>query len=193
MAATSDSTLSRRPLAAAAAFVLAVGLLLAGCGSDDESSTATTTEAEAAATDAAGSTDTTAAASGEVVKDVLGQVDDPPGADGSLLTLIRYTIPAGAKLAPHIHPGVQLARIESGTLTYTVEEGTATVRRKGAETDEAVTGPTTITLDAGDTVTELDGMVHFGANDTDEPIVIIATLLTTDGEDLAVPVDDATS
>jgi quercetin dioxygenase-like cupin family protein len=192
MAATSDSTLSRRPLAAAATFVLAVGLLLGGCGSDDDSSSTTTTDAEAT-TDAAGATDTTAAASAEVVKDVLGQVDDPPGADGSLLTLIRYTIPAGAKLAPHIHPGVQLARIESGTLTYTVEEGTATVRRKGAETDEAVTGPTTITLDAGDTVTELDGMVHFGANDTDEPIVIIATLLTTDGEDLAVPVDDTTS
>jgi quercetin dioxygenase-like cupin family protein len=192
MAATSDSTLSRRPLAGAATFVLAVGLLLGGCGSDDGSSSTTTTEAEAT-TDAAGATDTTAAASAEVVKDVLGQVDDPPGADGSLLTLIRYTIPAGAKLAPHIHPGVQLARIESGTLTYTVEEGTATVRRKGAETDEAVTGPTTITLDAGDTVTELDGMVHFGANDTDEPIVIIATLLTTDGEDLAVPVDDTTS
>jgi hypothetical protein len=33
-------------------------------------------------------------------------------------------------------------------------------------------------------------MVHFGANETDEPIVIVATLLTTDGEDLAVPADE---
>ena len=28
-------------------------------------------------------------------------------------------------------------------------------------------------------------MVHFGANDTDEPVVIIATLLTPEGHDLA--------
>lgn len=31
-------------------------------------------------------------------------------------------------------------------------------------------------------------MVHFGANDTKRPVVILATLLTKDGADLAVPI-----
>lgn len=167
---------------AACLLAIAVVSLLGGCGSDEGTSSTSTTGVEASST--------TAAAGSEVVKDVLGEVADPPGAQGSTLTLIRYTIPAGAKLSPHIHPGVQLARIEEGSLSYTIESGTATVRRAGADTDEEVTGPTTITLDAGDTVTELDGMVHFGANDTDEQIVIVATLLTADGEDLAVAVTE---
>jgi len=123
-----------------------------------------------------------------VVKDILGTEVDPPGAVGSTLTLIRYTIPPGAQLAPHIHPGVQMARITAGELTYTVVEGTAIIRRHGGTDDEALTAPATTKLLAGDTVTELDGMVHFGANDTDEDVIIDATLLTEAGEDLAVPV-----
>ena len=123
-----------------------------------------------------------------MVKDILGTEVDPPGAVGSTLTLIRYTIPPGAQLAPHIHPGVQMARITAGELTYTVVEGTAIIRRHGGTDDEALTAPATTKLLAGDTVTELDGMVHFGANDTDEDVIIDATLLTEAGEDLAVPV-----
>ena len=172
--------------AAVAVLALSLVALLGSCGSDGASSR---TNRPKGTTTTAAST-SKAATSSEVVKDVLGQVDDPPGAPDSMLTLIRYTIPPGAKLAPHIHPGVQLARIESGTLSYTIEKGTATVRRAGAATDEQVAAPATITLEPGDTVTELDGMVHFGANETDAPIVIVATLLTTDGKDLAVPVTD---
>jgi len=41
-------------------------------------------------------------------------------------------------------------------------------------------------------VTEVDGMVHFGTNETTEPVIIDATLLTVDGEDLAVPVTTTT-
>jgi oxalate decarboxylase/phosphoglucose isomerase-like protein (cupin superfamily) len=124
-----------------------------------------------------------------VVRDVLAAQADPPGAPGRTLTLIRYRIAPGAKLSPHIHPGIQLAAIESGTLTYTVEQGTATVTR-GASTGptEQVSAPATITLGPSDTVSEVDGMVHFGQNDTTEPVVILATLLTEDGKDLAVTV-----
>ena len=53
---------------------------------------------------------------------------------------------------------------------------------------EPVTGPATITLNAGDAVAEPDGMVHFGANETSAPVVIVASLLTEDGKDLAVTV-----
>ncbi|MFN8018458.1 MAG: hypothetical protein U0P45_10070, partial [Acidimicrobiales bacterium] len=69
----------------------------------------------------------------------------------------------------------------------------ATVLGAGAHAPEQVTGPKTINLGPGDAVTEVDGMVHYGANDTTGPIVIDATLLTKDGEDLAVPVDPASA
>jgi quercetin dioxygenase-like cupin family protein len=123
-----------------------------------------------------------------VVKVILAQETDPPGAPGRTLSLVRYTIAAGAQLPPHIHPGVQLASIESGTLTYTIVSGTATVTRKGSASGEPVSGPTTITLGPGDAVAENDGMVHYGANQTTEPVVILASLLTDSTKDLAVNV-----
>jgi len=164
--------------------VLVAGLVLvAGCGSGTTStSPATTAEATTTASDASPT------ATVAVQKDVLGTDVDPPGALGRTLTLIRYTIAPGAKLAPHVHPGVQMASIQSGSLTYTVVSGTATVQRAGGSAVEPVTGPSTITLGPGDAVIEKDDMVHFGANTTDGPVVIVATLLTEDGSELAIPV-----
>jgi quercetin dioxygenase-like cupin family protein len=152
---------------------------------NDKAVSTTATTAPAAATTKPGTT--TAPAVGGVVKDILGADVDPPGAPGRTLTLIRYTIQAAAKLAPHIHPGVQLASIQSGTLTYTVVSGTIPVKHPDGSTENLV-GPITTTLHPGDAVTEVDGVVHFGANDTTEPVIILATLLTEDGMPLAVPV-----
>jgi oxalate decarboxylase/phosphoglucose isomerase-like protein (cupin superfamily) len=166
-----------RPLLGALAVVLA--LAGAACGSDD----AITPSADANAA----STATTVAAE-PVVREILDELVDPPGAVGRTLTLARYTIAPGAALSPHIHPGVQMASIESGTLTYTVESGTATVRRAGSTEPEAITGPNTTTLGPGDSVTELGDMVHFGANDTDAPVVILAALLTDSDQGLSVTV-----
>ncbi len=120
-----------------------------------------------------------------VVKQVLAQMADPPGAPGRTLTLIRYTIAPSAKLSAHVHPGVQLASIESGTLTYTVESGRAVIRRAGGTTEQ-VDGPAITQLRPGDAVQESGDMVHFGANDTGQPVVITASLLTETGKDLAV-------
>jgi len=127
-----------------------------------------------------------------VVRSVLAEMADPPGAEGRTLSLVRYTIAPGAKLAPHIHPGVQMASIESGTLSYTIESGTAVIRRAGATDDERLEGPTITKLGPGDSVDEVAGMVHFGANETDRPIVILASLLTVSGEGLSVTVGSTT-
>ncbi|WP_341531630.1 hypothetical protein WKK05_36800 (plasmid) [Nostoc sp. UHCC 0302] len=42
-----------------------------------------------------------------------------------VLELVRYTIAPRAKLPAHTHPGMQIERVEAGTLTYTVVEGEA--------------------------------------------------------------------
>ena len=119
-----------------------------------------------------------------VVRDLLASFADPPGAPGRTLSLVRYTIAPGAQLPPHVHPGVQMASIQAGTLTYTVISGTATVKRASGAI-ESVTGPTTTTLGPGDEVTETGDMVHFGANATGAPVIILASLLTESGQDLA--------
>lgn len=155
-------------------------LTLAACGADKGSG-------GAAPSTAGGGPATTAV---PVQKDVLAVAVDPPGAPGRTLTNIRYTIAPGAKLSPHIHPGIQLATIQSGALTYTIISGTADVTRANG-TKEKLTGPANTTLNAGDSVAEPDGMVHFGANETTQPVVIIASLLTEDGKDLAVTVSTA--
>ena len=53
------------------------------------------------------------------VRDVLVE-GSPEAANGQVLQLVRYDIPAGITLAMHTHPGMQAAYIESGVLTYTV-------------------------------------------------------------------------
>jgi quercetin dioxygenase-like cupin family protein len=169
---------------AGATLVLSLVFMAVGCASSGESST------QRPSGDTARTASTTTVA---IVKDVLDDVADPPGAPGRTLSLVRYTIAPGAKLPPHVHPGVQMARIESGTLTYTIESGTAQVRRAGTKDHVAVSGPTTITLKAGDSVVEPGDMVHFGANRGEVPLVIIATLLTEDGHELAEPVTTTTA
>ncbi len=137
-------------------------------------------------------TDPTTGTTLAVQKTTLDAMVDPPGAPGRTLTLMRYDIAPGAKLSPHIHPGLQMAHIDSGTLTYTVVSGTAQVRRSGSEVDEPVTGPITVDLEAGDAVIELGDMVHFGENLGVEPVIITATLLTENGHDLAEAVTTTT-
>jgi quercetin dioxygenase-like cupin family protein len=121
-----------------------------------------------------------------VVRDLLASDVDPPGASGRTLSLVRYTIAPGAQLPPHVHPGVQMASIQAGTLSYTVVTGTATVKRSSGAI-ESVTGPATTTLAPGDAVIETGDMIHFGANATDAPVIILASLLTESDRDLAIP------
>lgn len=176
------SRTSRLRLTAALALIVTVAAIGGACGADSTTVGATGPAATSSTVAAPGTTAV------PVVKSILAQEKDPPGAPGRTLSLVRYTIAPGAQLPAHIHPGVQLASIESGTLTYTVVSGTATVTRQGSTTPEAATGPTTIMLGPGDAVAENDGMVHFGANATSAPVVILASLLTDSTKDLAVNV-----
>jgi hypothetical protein len=63
------------------------------------------------------------------------------------------------------------------------------VTRKSG-TVETFTAPETISLDEGDAITETVDLVHFGANDTDEQVVILVAALLADGAPLATPVPE---
>ena len=129
----------------------------------------------------------------EVTREILGQTA-PEQASGHELYLVRVTVPAGALLAPHTHPGTQVARIERGTLTYTIISGTATVVRAGADGEagetEEVSGPATVRLRKGDTVIEPEGMVHEAANRGERKVIIVLTALLTEGAPLSEPAED---
>ena len=123
--------------------------------------------------------------SGGIVRTELGTTL-PGSAPGERLGLWHYTIPAGSALVPHRHPGWQIARVSSGTLTYTILTGTVTVLRAGGAQEMHGAGET-ITLAAGDTVIENPDVQHFGANNGTAPVEIYASSLLKDGEPVAIP------
>lgn len=118
-------------------------------------------------------------AASTVVREVINE-GEPASAPGMTLQLVRYTIPGNIALPAHTHPGMQVNTIVSGTLTFTVVEGEAAIIRADGTTETLSSGETTDLL-PGDSLTEPEGMVHFGANTRDEPIVILtASLFATD-------------
>ena len=130
--------------------------------------------------------------SAKVVATVYGQAV-PPNAPGQVLTQYAVTIPPGAAIAAHEHPGQQIGRITAGDLTYTIDKGTLTIFEGTAAPGQevpsrTVTGPTTITLSAGTTIAEADGMVHNAKNNGTGPVEITLSILTPVGDPLSVPI-----
>lgn len=123
-------------------------------------------------------------------RDVLVQAS-PESADGQALQLVRYDIPVGVVLPMHTHPGMQIAWIESGVLTYHVVEGGSIRITRAAHdgTPEAteLLGPGESTeLHPGDSVSEVDGVVHYGENLGPDPVVILAATLLDPNEPASV-------
>ena len=126
-----------------------------------------------------------------VVRAVLA-AGDPVAAPGQHLELVRYAIQPGTQLPLHRHPGMQLAFIESGTLTYTVEQGEVVVHQPDGDERLVKTGETG-TLVAGEWIAETEAVIHFGANDGSEPVVILAASLLETGQPPAIAVSPSPS
>jgi quercetin dioxygenase-like cupin family protein len=135
------------------------------------------------------------AATPGAVREVVNQ-REPDAAPGEVLGLVRYVIDPGALLPAHTHPGMQVNVVVSGTLHYTVVEGTAYYTLAAdAGTPEAVqqlTSGQTIAFQPGDSFVEPEGMVHFGENRGTEPIVLLTASLFEDGEPPSTEVEVAT-
>jgi quercetin dioxygenase-like cupin family protein len=128
-----------------------------------------------------GTSGATPAPAPQVVREVLGEAE-PDAAPGESMELSRYTIPPGAVLPVHTHPGVQMAIVESGTLTYhVVENGSVAVTRADG-TEEEIGPGQTATFTVGDAWVEPEGMVHYAENLTDEPVVLLSASLFPEGE-----------
>ena len=121
-----------------------------------------------------------------ITRDDLGRTL-PASAAGQELGLWHYTIPAGAELPPHTHPGPQIARVITGDLEYTVIAGEGTVvSMDGTSTP---IGPGTYVLHAGDTIIENPGLEHYGANRGPGVVELIAATLYPEGAPLSTPLE----
>jgi quercetin dioxygenase-like cupin family protein len=90
-----------------------------------------------------------------------------------ILELVRYTIAPRTKLPIHTHPGMQIERVEAGTLTYTVVEGEAKVTKANG-TELILTKGKTIQMTVGDSLVEPRGMVHYAENQTNSPVILLS-------------------
>ena len=127
-----------------------------------------------------------------VVRTALAQAVGPAGAPGKTLGLSRVTVAPGASLPLHRHPGTQTAYIARGALTYTVVEGSVTVRRGNPETGarvvRTIASGQTAMIRAGTWIVERPGTIHQAANRGDGQIVIWLATLFRSGAPPAIPV-----
>lgn len=85
------------------------------------------------------------------------------------VTFRRITLQPGAGTGEHCHYGQLIAVVEQGTFTH---------RAPVYPTGEHI-------YHAGDTIIEGAGYVHEGLNEGDEPVVLLVTYVTEEGEPLA--------
>jgi quercetin dioxygenase-like cupin family protein len=109
--------------------------------------------------------------------------------------LARFVFQPGAEIFPHNHPGTTILGVQSGSLGWTLLEGTAHVVRGAAA---GATGPaedltepgTEVILQPGDAIFYEDDVAHTARGAGDEETLVLATLVLTSGEPLLMPVAD---
>ena len=117
---------------------------------------------------------------------------EPSFAPGYRLSLMRIVIPAGAKLAPHRHPGMQTARVISGRLKYRVLRGKVTVYRGPADGTEQVVrtiaaGHTAV-IEPGQWIVEAPSAWHAGSNPGKKLTIILSSALLKASKPVSIPV-----
>jgi quercetin dioxygenase-like cupin family protein len=128
-----------------------------------------------------------------VTRQALASTDNPAGGKGRTLGLSRVDVQPGAKLALHRHPGVQIARVARGVLTYTVVDGSVDVMRGSPEADptrvRTISSGQTAKIRAGQWIVERPGTIHRAANRGQAKIVIYIASLFKLGSPPAIPVE----
>ena len=124
-----------------------------------------------------------------VTRQPLAQVDAPPGAPHRTLGLSKVVVMPGAELASHHHPGQQLGYIAEGTLTYTVETGSAKLMKGSGEDPtliKKVRPGDTVKVRSGQWLIEEQGEEHHASNASTIPVVIYLSTLFKTGAPSAI-------
>ena len=113
-------------------------------------------------------------------------------APGQTVYLARFIVQPDAEIFPHSHPGSTVLGVESGSLGWTLVEGTAHVVRGAAA---GATGPAEdltepgkeVILEQGDAIFYEDDVVHTARGAGDEVAVVLGTFVLTTSEPLLMP------
>jgi quercetin dioxygenase-like cupin family protein len=94
-----------------------------------------------------------------------------------VLLLARRTFAPGADSGAHPAPGPTVLYVDSGTVTFEVVEGAATVTRAGSQQTETVTAGNEAELATGDEVSYDQGVIHDVYNEGTVPAVTLEARL----------------
>jgi quercetin dioxygenase-like cupin family protein len=126
------------------------------------------------------------------VRSALAQTSTVQGASGRTMVLSKVVVEPGAKLALHHHLGTQISRVASGTLTYTVRQGSAVLQEGDAEKDprlvRTIKAGQTARIHPGQWLVEQPSDIHEAANRGGTPVVIYLATLLKQGAPPATPV-----
>lgn len=126
------------------------------------------------------------------VRSALAQTSKVQGAVGRTMVLSKVVVEPGAKLALHHHLGTQISRVASGTLTYTVRQGSAALREGDAENEprlvRTIKAGQTARIHPGQWLVEQPSDIHEAANRGSMPVVIYLSTLLKTGAPPATPV-----
>ena len=118
------------------------------------------------------------------IRTAFAETDHVQGAPDRTMVLSKVVIQPGARLAVHHHLGTQISRVSAGTLSYTVERGSAIVREGESGVDERlvrkIAAGQTARIRPGQWLVEQPSDIHRAANHGSTPVVVyLATLLET--------------
>lgn len=116
----------------------------------------------------------------------------PSFAHGYRLSLTKAVLPPGTGFPPHRHPGMQVAYIQSGTLRYTVYQGSVKIFRGqpggSQKLVRVLRAGQTGSIKAGQWIIETPSLHHKGANAGDKRVVILLATLFRSDEPPAIPI-----
>jgi hypothetical protein len=125
-----------------------------------------------------------------VSREALAASTHPRGAPGRTLGLSRVTVMPGTTLALHHHPGTQIAYIANGTLTYSVEQGSARLMKGSADDPtlvRVIEAGETARIHTGQWLIEQPTDHHHAVNRGTVPVVIYLSTLFRDGAPPSIP------
>jgi quercetin dioxygenase-like cupin family protein len=122
----------------------------------------------------------------EIKREALTQGQSAVAPDRTLL-LQRRTFAPGSDSGVHPAPGPVSLYVDSGTIEFTVTEGSALVTRAGATEQETIDAGETVTLNAGDAVFYDQGVQHQVVNTSAEPAVTLEARLNPTDQGASTP------
>ena len=125
--------------------------------------------------------------------EVIASVADPSLAPGMVLEFDRITWAPGFAVPMHFHPAIDILYVVSGSVAWSVEEGTAQVSRVAVD---GTPGPTEVLEPGGEAVLgpgdviifdyPKTGMRHAARVVGDEPVIMLDPVLYDPSQELTV-------